>query len=160
MFTIILLISIRYENDSYRMKYMAKKPYDDGSMADLAARGFSKIQRLAKGDQISDRLSAVNMLIYLFIVGIIINFYLSNYSTDMIVLIIIFPISFLFAAISLLIYGPILVTIVDISQNKIEALRISITILFIDLTIALAGLLFSNDLLIKRKILAHQAIKR
>ncbi|MCJ7570437.1 MAG: hypothetical protein MUO82_00950 [Candidatus Thermoplasmatota archaeon] len=128
---------------------MAKKLYEDGSMADLATRGFSKIQSLAKGNRISDRLSAVNMLVYLFIVGIIIAFYLSNYSTNMIVLIIIFPISLLFAAISILGYGPILVVIVNISKNKIEALRISISILFIDLTLVLAGFLFKNDLLIK-----------
>jgi hypothetical protein len=128
---------------------MAKKPYEKGSIADLAVRGFSEIQKLSKSSLVSEKLSAINMLLFLFILGICISFYLSNYSSDMIVFIIIFVLSLILSSISLLLYSPVLGVVVSLSQNKIEGLRISIIILFIDLTLAFAGLLFKSDFLIK-----------
>lgn len=128
---------------------MSKKPYEEGSIADLAVRGFSKILTLSKSSHISDKLSAINMLLWVLTLGIIISFFLGSYLTEMFAFIIIFGISLLFSCISLLFYAPILEVIMNLSQNKIEGLRISIIILFIDLTIVLAGLLFGNDFLIK-----------
>lgn len=128
---------------------MSKKPYKEGSIADLAAQGFSKIQKLSKSSLITEKLSAINMILYLLILGIGITFYLSNYSSDIFVLMVIFALSLLFSSISLLIYAPILEVVVNLSKNKVEGLRISITILFIDLTLAIAAFLFRNELLIK-----------
>ena len=130
---------------------MNKKPYKEGSIVDLAAEGFSKIKTLAKSSSISDKLSAINMLLWVLILGIIISFFLGGYLENMFVFIIIFAVSLLLSCISLLLYAPFLETILGIieNKNKVAGLRISINILVIDLTIALAGLLFKNDFLIK-----------
>jgi len=64
---------------------MAKKSYEEGSIADLVARGFSKIQKLSSSSLISEKLSAINMILYLLILGICITFFLSYLSTDMFV---------------------------------------------------------------------------
>lgn len=128
---------------------MAKKPYEEGSILDFAVRGFSKIQKLSKSSLISEKLSAINMLLYLLILGIIISYFLGGYSADMLMLLIFLAFSLLLSCISLLLYAPVLEVVVNISRNKIEGLRVSILILFIDLSIALVGLLFSNELLIK-----------
>ncbi len=128
---------------------MPKKSYEEGSIADLASQGFSKIQKLSKSSLITEKLSAINMILYLLILGIGITFYLTNNSSDVLALMIIFALSLLFSSISLLIYGPILEVVVNLSKNKVEGLRISIIILFIDLTLAIAALLYRNELLIK-----------
>ncbi len=128
---------------------MAKKAYEEDSLADLAVKGFSKIQKLSKSSLISEKLSAINMLLFLLILGVIISFFLGAHSADMFVFLFILAISLIFSSISLLLYGPVLEVVVNLSRNKIEGLRFSIVILFIDLTIALAGLLFSDELIIK-----------
>jgi len=128
---------------------MAKKAYEKGSLADLAVKGFSKIQKLSKSSLISEKLSAINMLLFLSILGIMISFFLSAHSADMFVFLVILAISLIFSSISLLLYGPVLEIIVNLSRDKIEGLRFSIIILFIDLTIVIAGLLFSNEFIIK-----------
>ncbi len=126
---------------------MVKKDYENGSIADLAGKGFSKIKKLSGSSLISEKLSAINMLLFLLILGIIISFFLGSHS-DMLVFLVIFAFSLLFSSISLLGYGPVLEVVVSLSQDKIEGLRFSIVILFIDLTIAIAGLVFSNGLVI------------
>lgn len=126
---------------------MVKNPYEKDSLADLANKGFSKIKKLSESSLISEKLSAINMLLFLLILGIIISFFLGSHS-NMLVFLFIFAISLILSSISLLLYGPVLEVVVSLSRDKIEGLRFSIIILFIDLTIAIAGLLFSYELII------------
>lgn len=126
---------------------MTKKEYENDSIADLAAKGFSKIKKLSESSLISEKLSAINMLLFLLILGIIISFFFGSRS-NMLVFLVVFALSLLLSSISLLGYGPILEVVVSLSRDKIEGLRFSIVILFIDLTIAIAGFVFLNELII------------
>ena len=120
-----------------------------GSIAHLAMQGFSKIQKLSKSSLITEKLSAINMILYMMILGITLTFYLTDHSMDTMSLVVMFVFSLMLSAISLLLYGPLLEVIVNLSKNKIEGLRISITILFVDLTIAIAAFTFRNEFLMK-----------
>jgi len=128
---------------------MTKKDNEnDISIIILAKKGFSKITKLSGSSLISEKLSAINMLLFLLILGIIISFFWNSNTKDMLTFLIIFSISLLLSSMSLLLYVPVLEVIVNLSRDKIQGLRFSINILFIDLTIAIAGLLFSNELII------------
>jgi hypothetical protein len=58
-------------------------------------------------------------------------------------LLIYIAISAILSSVSNLIYEPLISTLTKISSNKIQSLRFSITILFIAITCAMAGLVFN-----------------
>jgi hypothetical protein len=112
----------------------------------LLKRGFSDFQQLTRRSLITEKLIAINIFIYRFLVSIIISAALwINYPH--IFFLWIFLIALLLSSLTLLIYVPIIEYIAEHARHLIEGIRASIILMFIDLTIAIAGLLFKNTIL-------------
>ncbi len=125
-----------------------EKPYEERSIADLAHRGLKRIRSLATSQAITDKLIALNVLLFVFILTFNIGYWLNPIVTDPLSRGIALGLGFVFSLIVSLAYGPILETIADLTINKIQSLRIAASILFTDLTIAMLGFLFRIELLL------------
>ena len=112
---------------------------DEESILKLAEKGLDKILRLSDSQLISEKLQAFNMLLFVFIITICLTYYLDGASKIDLSTLFAIAISFLLALIANLGYGPLLSVVADISENKIQPLRIGIAILFIALTSSIAS---------------------
>lgn len=112
----------------------------------LLKRGLSDFQKLTRRSLITEKLVAINILVYRFLVSIIISAYLWTIYPHIFFLWI-FLIALLLSSLTLLAYVPILEYIAEHARHLIEGIRASIIIMFFDLTIAIAGLLFKNTIL-------------
>lgn len=122
---------------------------EKGSLAYYASKGLKRIRELSESQKISDKLLSLNLLLFVFILGIDIAYSISGPIMDLFIFLVILAISFIFSLIGTLFYYPILRIVSNIaSEKKIVALRIGITILFLDLAIAVLGLILNSSLLI------------
>ena len=128
---------------------MAKKEKTDEEvdLAQLAKMALERIVRLSQSQIMSEKLQSLNILLFVFILTLSITYYLGGASTAELSLLFIGAISFVFALVVSLAYGPVLSIVSNVSTNKIESLRIAITLLFIALTLGVAALTFDVRLL-------------
>lgn len=128
---------------------MARKEKSDEevSIEQLAKTALERIVKLSQSQIISEKLQSLNILLFVFILTLSITYYLGGASTTELSLLFIGAISFVFALVVSLGYGPVLSIVSNVSTNKIESLRIAITILFIALTLGVAALTFDVRLL-------------
>lgn len=126
---------------------MAKKRNQEVSITDLAKRGLERIVKLSQSQSISEKLQSFNILLFVFILTISITYYLAGASTTELSFLFVLGFSFVIALIASLGYGPILSVVSNISTNKIESLRVGITVLFVALTSGVAALTFDVKLL-------------
>jgi len=128
---------------------MTKKEKSDEeiSLAELAKRALEGIVNLSQSQVISEKLQSLNIILFVFILTLSITYYLGGASTTELSLLFIGALSFVFALVVSLGYAPILSVFSNVSTNKIESLRIGITILFIALTLGVAALTFDVKLL-------------
>jgi len=128
---------------------MTKKEKSDEeiSLAELAKRALEGIVNLSQSQVISEKLQSLNILLFVFVLTLSITYYLGGASTTELSLLFIGALSFVFALVVSLGYAPILSVFSNVSTNKIESLRIGITILFIALTLGVAALTFDVKLL-------------
>jgi hypothetical protein len=125
-----------------------KKSYEEGSIMDFAVKGFSNIKALAESSTISDKLLGFNTLMFVLVLSFPIAKFFGAKQFDLSFLVI----YLLSLAISFgisLIYSPILSLVAQFAKDKIEALRFGLMILFIDLPISIASMLFEVSILIK-----------
>ncbi|MCX6821931.1 MAG: hypothetical protein NTW30_04095, partial [Candidatus Aenigmarchaeota archaeon] len=119
------------------------------SLLSLASSGFEKIKNLSDSQLISDKLLALNMLLYVIVLSLIItNSLLPNTLSDTFSFLVYLAVSAIFALISNLLYGPLLETISKFSSNRIQSIRVSIVFLFIAITLVVGGIVFNNKLLV------------
>ena len=131
---------------------MAKKDkyYDKGSIMDFAVQGFSNIKKLSESALISEKLLGLNTLMFVLIMSFSLSSWYAPASG-------IFTLDYLlifllFFAISLgisLIYSPILSLVANFSSNKVASLRVGLMVMFLDLPISVAGLLYGIEILTK-----------
>jgi hypothetical protein len=126
-----------------RKKETEKEP----SLTDLAKKGLERIVELSQSQIISEKLQSVNILLFVLIATLYLTLFLGGSTMNGLVLAFIGVFCFVISLIGVLGYGPLLSAIVNVSTNKIEALRVGITILFISLTIGVAALVFDNKFL-------------
>jgi hypothetical protein len=124
-----------------------KQAEKEESMANLAKNGLKFITELAKSDKISHRLQAFNILIFVLISTINLTHFLGGWTTSTFIFGVIGVVCFILSLVCVLGYGPLVGIVTNISGNKVESLRLGITILFISLTFSVAGLTFNNSFL-------------
>ena len=125
----------------------SKEKSDEVSLEELAKKALERIVNLSQSQIISEKLQSLNILLFVFILTLSVTYYLGGASTTELSLLFIGAISFVFALVASLGYGQILSIVSNVSTNKIESLRIGITILFIALTLGVAALTFDVRLL-------------
>lgn len=96
---------------------------------------------------ISEKLQSINILLFVFVATVYLTLFLGGSTMNGFVLAFIGAVCFVFSLIGVLGYSPLLSVVVNASTNKIETLRVGITILFISLTIGVAALVFNNTFL-------------
>lgn len=128
---------------------MARKEKSDEevSLEQLAKMALERIVKLSQSQIMSEKLQSLNILLFVFILTLSITYYLGGASTAELSLLFIGAISFVFALVVSLAYGPVLSIVSNVPTNKIESLRIAITLLFIALTLGVAALTFDVRLL-------------
>lgn len=126
-----------------------KNGSDEVSLGELAQRGLDRIVKLSQSQLISEKLQSLNILFVVFILTVVTTHFLIGSTTSGLTLAIFLVVSFLFALIISLGYGPVLSIVSNVSSNKVESLRVGITMLFISLTLGVAALTFNNELLAK-----------
>lgn len=124
-----------------------KESEKEPSLADLAKKGLDKIVKLSQSQMISEKLQSINILLFVLIATVYLTLFLGGSTMNGFVLAFIGAICFVFSLIGVLGYGPLLSVVVNASTNKIETLRVGITILFISLTIGVAALVFNDKFL-------------
>ena len=112
----------------------------------LLKRGLSDFQKLTRCSLVTEKLIAINILAYRFLVSIIISAILWTLYPHIFFLWI-FLIALLLSSLTLLAYVPIIEYIAEHATHLIEGIRASIILMFLDLTIAITGLLFKNTIL-------------
>ena len=129
--------------------------FSEPSLGDLAKESLDLILRLAGSGKISEKLKALNMLLFVFVVAIAATFYFASsqlgataitYGVD-------FVVFFILALVLGLGYAFVLEICSKISSESISGLRLSVLILFISLSSVLAGLLLGIPVLVKLAIL-------
>ena len=126
-----------------RKKQSEKEP----TLADLAKKGLDRIVKLSQSQTISEKLQSINIVLFVLVVTVYLTLFLGGSTMNGLVLAFVGAICFVFSLIGVLGYEPILSVVVNASTNKIESLRVGITILFISLTIGVAALVFNNAFL-------------
>ncbi|MDH5779273.1 MAG: hypothetical protein OEZ29_01610 [Candidatus Bathyarchaeota archaeon] len=128
---------------------MAEKERSDEELdlGDLAKRALERIVNLSQSQIISEKLQSLNILLFVFILTSALTHYLGGASTAELSLLFIIALSFIFALVVSLGYAMILSAVTNVSPNKIESLRIGIVMLFIALTLGVAGFAFDVKLL-------------
>jgi hypothetical protein len=119
---------------------------DEASLADLAKKGLERIVKLSESQVISEKLQAINTLLFVFILTVVSTHYIGGSTTEGLSLLFVFAISFILALIVSSGYGLVLSIISNVSVNRIESLRVGITILFFSLTLAVVGLTLDSKL--------------
>jgi hypothetical protein len=117
----------------------------EGGVKGLLTRGLSDFQKLTRRSLITEKLIAINILVYRFLVSIIISAFLWQILS--INFIFIFLIALLLSSLTLLAYVPLIEYIAEHAKHLIEGIRASTIIMFFDLTLAIAGLLFKNTII-------------
>ncbi|MHA1591397.1 MAG: hypothetical protein ACTSUP_02870 [Candidatus Heimdallarchaeaceae archaeon] len=131
---------------------MGKKTpnYQKRSLMDFAVQGFKNIKKLSESSLISEKLLGLNSLLFVLILAIITSSWLfKNESFFTLEFLIIFLLSLLIAFAISLIYSPILKLIANYTKDKVVSLRIGLIILFINLPISVASLLFRSLIISK-----------
>lgn len=118
-----------------------KNESEEVSIAKLAKAGLDRIVKLSQSQLISEKLQSLNILWFVFILTAYITHGLGGSSTTSLSLLVIIVLSFLFALIASLGYGPILSVVSNVSTNKIEGLRVGMIMLFVSLTQGVAALI-------------------
>lgn len=129
---------------------MSQKRYEEGSIADYAARGYKNIKELAKSDKTSDKLEGFNILLFVLVGGLILSFWLfegekifsASYG-----FILVF--SLILSSAAGFIYSLFTDLITDFADGVADGLRLSILIEFIALSSVWTGLLFNIPIAIK-----------
>lgn len=119
---------------------MPRKKESEISLADLAKAGLDRIVKLSQSQLISEKLQSLNILWFVFILTAYITHALGGSSTTSLSLLVIIAMSFLFALIASLGYGPLLAIVSNVATNKIEGLRVGMIMLFVSLTLGVAAL--------------------
>jgi len=124
-----------------------KTDQEELNLAQLAKDGLERILKRPQSQLISEKLQSFNILLVTFILAIVITQFLIGSTGTSLTVGIFLVISFLFALILSLGYGPILSIVTNVSSNKVEGLRAGAIILFISLSFAIASLTFNLGLL-------------
>jgi len=119
---------------------------DEISLVDLAKKGLERIVKLSESQVISEKLQAINTLLFVFVLTLVITHYIGGFITEGLSLLFILAISFIFALIVSPGYGLVLSIISNVSVNKIESLRMGITLLFFSLTLGVIGLTLNSTI--------------
>jgi hypothetical protein len=132
-----------------------RKPYEEENLLHIATIALDNLKALSESGKISDKLIAFSLVLFIFILGLDISYWLGSMSgitpNEPFLFVIIFAVSMIFSIIGSIGYGAILAIISnlpDLPTNKIEALRIGVMILFTDLSLATIGTLFWIQLLV------------
>jgi len=129
-----------------------RKLYEEGSLMHIASIALDKLKTLSESGKISDKLVAFSLVLFILIFGLDISYWLGGMTginpNEPFLFVIILAVSMIFSTIGTLAYGPLLEIVSNLSNNKIESLRIGVIILFTDLSIAIVGTLFWIKLIV------------
>jgi len=137
-----------------KMRKMTKERelYEEGSVIHIASIALDKLKTLSESGKISDKLIAFSLVLFILILGLDISYWLGGMTginpNEPFLFVIILAVSMVFSTIGTLAYGPLLEIASNLTNNKIESLRIGVIILFTDLSIAIIGTLFWIKLLV------------
>ncbi|MFZ3078014.1 MAG: hypothetical protein WA139_06170 [Candidatus Aenigmatarchaeota archaeon] len=120
-------------------KKESNKPYEKGSIIDLASIGFGIIKNLSKSQTITDKLIGFNGLIISFIISILLTTQLFP-SAEFLTSIVALAVFFLFSLVGMIGYIPLLETLASLTENKITGLKFSIYLLFLALISSIIGI--------------------
>lgn len=137
-----------------------RKTSKEVSLASLADDALDDIKKLSESQQISDKLIAFNLVLFILILGFDISYWLKANPNEPLVFSVFFLVSMIFSIIISIGYNRVLSIISSLTANKIEALRIGVAIMFIDLSLAITGTLFQNQFIVNSSasIIAVQLI--
>jgi hypothetical protein len=124
-----------------------KQSEKEETLADWAKKGLEIIVKLSKSQLISDKLQAYNILLFVVIATVNLTYFLGGSLMSGFSLAIISAFCFGISLACVIVYGPLVSIVANLSGNKIAPLRLGITTLFISLTFGFAGLTFNTDLL-------------
>jgi hypothetical protein len=132
-----------------RKRKSTKKPYEEGSLLHYADSSLSRLQSLSRSSRPTDRLLALDALLFVLVLSVLITHYLvypdPPFSLGTLV---VFAVSLIASLIAGLLYLRILDVILG-KKDRVNALRLGMLILLINLPIAVAGLSFSIPLVVK-----------
>lgn len=117
------------------------------SLLDYAKRGLDSIGELSKSQKTSEKLQSVDNLLFVLIATVYLSFFLGGSTMNGLSLAVIGVGCLIVSFIAVNGYVELLSIVVNVSPNKIETLRIGITMLFISLAIGVAALVFDNSFL-------------
>jgi hypothetical protein len=126
-----------------RRKQSEKEP----SLTDLAKKGLERIVELSQSQLISEKLQSINILLFVMVATVCLTYFLGGSTMNGFVLAFVGGFCFILSLIGVLGYAPLLSIPVNASPNKIETLRIGITMLFISLPLSVAALVFNINFL-------------
>ncbi len=130
-----------------------EKPYEEGSLLHFADLSLGKLQSLSRSSMLSDKLIALDALIIVVLMAIFTtHFMIYPDSPFSLASFIIFVITFVLVLILAGSYTRLLDVLINTLGDKVYALRIGIIVLFINLPIAVGGLIFSSPSVIKASI--------
>jgi hypothetical protein len=125
-----------------------RKPSKEVSLASLADDALNDINKLSDSQQISDKLIAFNLVLFILILGFDISYWLKANPNEPLAFGVFILVSMIFSSIVSIGYNRVLSIISNLTANKIEALRIGVTIMLIDLSLAITGTLFQNQFIV------------
>ncbi|VVB85821.1 Uncharacterised protein [uncultured archaeon] len=101
-----------------------RKPYKEDSLAGIADIALNDIKKLSESQQISDKLIAFNLVLFILILGFDISYWLKANPNEPLVFGVFILVSMIFSSIVSIGYNRVLSIISNLTTNKIEALRI------------------------------------
>lgn len=136
------------------MESSREKSYEEGSVADFAHQAVSKIQTYADSDDPQKNLIGLNALLFVFVTGFIIAYWLSNAETIFsLTFFVVLVVSLVFAAVLTLGYLPLLDTVNSFGSESLNGLRLAILLEFLAFTSVFSGLLFQVQALVSTAFL-------
>ncbi len=125
-----------------------RKPSKEVSLASLADDALNDIKKLSESQNISDKLIAFNLVLFILILGLDISYWLKANINEPLAFSFLLFFSMVLSSIGSIGYNRILSIISNLTTNKIEALRIGVAIMFINLSLAITGTLFQNQFIV------------
>jgi len=126
------------------------KMYEEGSIMHYAAIGFENIKNLSESSLISEKLLGLNSIMFVLVMTINISSWFRG-SSEMLSIeyLIFFLLSLLISFIISIVYSPILSVVSNFSTNKVKSLQVGLTVLFVSLPLAVAGIALGQVILTK-----------
>jgi len=132
-------------------QYMSNK--DEGiDWIEVAKKALNNILELSQSQKVSEKFRSYNILLFIFSLAFNIVYYLGGFANQGLSFLLVVFIAFFISLVLSLGYAPILEILVNVTNNPIQSLRMSITILYISITLGIAS--FSCNL----QLLSHTSL--